>query len=283
AGPADEHTLETLMERIFETPEPIELYVELGKGSLQVTAGEVTSTTVSVTGRHADDVEIVHEGRKVAVLAPRSRGLFGEDSRLDVTVWLPTGSDLVTKTGSANQTTRGTLGRARVKTGSGDLRFDTFTGEATLESGSGDISIEVVAELRIKSGSGDVGIDRAEGECGVSTGSGDISIGIAQATVLAKTGSGDLRIRVAHADINFNGASGHLIIGEFHRGGLTAKNASGDIRIGVPGGIPIWTDLTTVTGRLTSNIEGAGEPTSGQDYIELRAKTASGDINLEQL
>jgi hypothetical protein len=34
---------------------------------------------------------------------------------------------------------------------------------------------------------------------------------------------------------------------------------------------------------VRSDLEGAGEPEEGQDYIELRAKTVSGDIQLEQL
>jgi hypothetical protein len=66
-------------------------------------------------------------------------------------------------------------------------------------------------------------------------------------------------------------------------GQLTAKNVSGDIKIGVPAGIPVWTDITSTTGSVRSNLEGAGQPQDGQDFIELRARTVSGDIYLEQL
>jgi hypothetical protein len=45
----------------------------------------------------------------------------------------------------------------------------------------------------------------------------------------------------------------------------------------------VWTDLTTVSGAIRSSLEGAGQPTEGQDHIELRAKTVSGDIVLTQL
>ena len=76
------------------------------------------------------------------------------------------------------------------------------------------------------------------------------------------TGSGDMRIRSAS------------------RGKLTAKGASGDVVIGVPAGVPVWTDLTTVTGDIHSDLRGAGQPEPGADYIELRAKTVSGDIQL---
>ena len=79
------------------------------------------------------------------------------------------------------------------------------------------------------------------------------------------TGSGDLTIRTAH------------------RGKLTAKGASGDVQIGVPAGVPVWTDLTTVSGDIRSGLEGVGEPEEGADHIELRAKTVSGDIVLTQV
>ena len=45
----------------------------------------------------------------------------------------------------------------------------------------------------------------------------------------------------------------------------------------------MWTDLTTVSGTIHSNLEGAGQPEDGADYVELRAKTVSGDIILKQL
>ena len=38
-----------------------------------------------------------------------------------------------------------------------------------------------------------------------------------------------------------------------------------------------------VSGKLTSNLEGAGHPGEGEDYIEVRASTVSGDIRLEQV
>ena len=67
-----------------------------------------------------------------------------------------------------------------------------------------------------------------------------------------------------------------------HRGQLQAKNVSGDIRVGIPAGVPVWTDVSSVTGEVTSTLEAAGRPDEGQDYVELRAKTVSGDVHLEQ-
>ena len=100
---------------------------------------------------------------------------------------------------------------------------------------------------------------------------------------MLKSGSGDLRIGQAHDDLSLSTASGDIVVDTQHRGGVVAKNASGDVRIGIPGGVPVWTDVYTVTGRIGSDLEGAGQPQEGQDYIEVRAKSVSGDILLKQL
>ena len=67
-----------------------------------------------------------------------------------------------------------------------------------------------------------------------------------------------------------------------HRGRITAKGASGDIAIGVVAGVPVWTDITTVSGQIRSDLQGAGQPEEGQDHVEVRAKTVSGDIVLTE-
>jgi len=43
------------------------------------------------------------------------------------------------------------------------------------------------------------------------------------------------------------------------------------------------TDITTVTGTIRSDLQGAGQPQEGQDHIEVRAKTVSGDIALSEV
>jgi DUF4097 and DUF4098 domain-containing protein YvlB len=92
-----------------------------------------------------------------------------------------------------------------------------------------------------------------------------------------------MRVREAQQDVSLSTASGDLVIDEMHRGQLAAKNVSGDIKVGIPAGVPVWTDISSMTGSVRSNLEGAGEPEEGQDFIELRAKTISGDVYLEQL
>ena len=48
-------------------------------------------------------------------------------------------------------------------------------------------------------------------------------------------------------------------------------------------GIPVWTDISTLSGSIRSNLRGAGEPAEGADHVEVRAKTVSGDIVLTEV
>jgi hypothetical protein len=273
------------MQYTFNTPEPVNLFVEIGKGTLTVEAGETTESTVSVTGTDADKVSVVQSGRQIAIVGPRHSGFGGgRDKGVEVVVAVPRDSDLVTKTGSADTIARGRYGLAKLKSGSGDILLDEATGVVVVDVGSGDTELETVrGDLRVKSGSGDVRVGTAAGSVGISTGSGDVRLGTTSAAAVLKTGSGDLTVARAEADLSLSTASGDLEVGRFDRGGLRTKSASGDVRIGIPRGVPVWTDITTVSGRIRSDLASAGQPDEGQDHVEVRASTVSGDVLLHQI
>jgi DUF4097 and DUF4098 domain-containing protein YvlB len=271
------------MEKTFTTPDPINLYVELGAGRLIVAGEDVDSAVVEVRGPRAEEFVVELTGSQLAVVAPRSR-FFGHGDSHDVRVVVPSGSALATKTGSADTETSGTLGLLRLKTGSGDIEVERAEGPVMVESGSGDVRChELAAEVRIKSGSGDIDLGDVQGTTGISTGSGDVVIGQAHAATVVKTGSGDLEVKRSEADVSLSTASGDLTLGHVPRGKVVAKNVSGDVRVGIPSGTPVWTDINTVTGSVASNLASAGKPAEGEPYVELRATTVSGDVVLQQV
>jgi len=273
------------MEKTFSTPEPVSLYVEIGGGDVNVHAhDEMGETRVVVDGRDADDVTVEQRGNQVVVLAPPRRGgLFNGSGKLTVTVHLPSGSDLATKLGSADLDASGRYASSKIKSGSGDVRVEEIGSEAVVETGSGDISIDAaLGDLRVKSGSGDVEVHRLVKEASISTGSGDVALGTTEREVVVKSGSGDVQVNDAHSDLSLTTASGDLTVGVLRRGSVTAKAVSGDVRVGVPAGIPVWTDISCVSGRVSSTLEGAGQPEEDQEFVEVRATTVSGDIALEQ-
>jgi DUF4097 and DUF4098 domain-containing protein YvlB len=272
------------MDHTFDTPEPIELYAEIGRGRVDVTAADTDTTTVTVGGEHADEVLVAQRDGQVAVVAPRSTGfLAGGGRSYLVTVTVPSGSALALKTGSADTRAEGEYGATWVNTGSGDLYVELVTGPLEVQAGSGDLTIgEVRGEGRVKSGSGDVRIGRVAATMTVATGSGDVGIETVAGSLAVKTGSGDVRVGESADDVSFSTGSGDLQVEVARRGRFTVKGASGDVRLGIPAGTPVWTDITTITGRIHSDLGGTGEPAEGQDHVEVRAQVATGDITLQQ-
>lgn len=272
------------MERSFETPDRIELYVENNSGDITITAADVSRTDVIVTGRHADEFVIEQRGDQIQVVAPRPGMGFlaGGGQGAEITVVMPAQSALTVKTGSADTAVHGPLGGLWVTTGSGTLTADLVDGTSEVQSGSGDVRlVELRGRSRIKNGSGDVSVVRCT-DLTVSTGSGDVRIDSVGGQLAVKTGSGDVQVGEAGDDLALSTGSGDLTVDVARRGRYVVKGASGDVRIGVPTGTPVWTDITTVSGRVRSDLSPVGEPAEGQDHLEIRATTASGDITLQQ-
>ncbi len=277
------------LDRTFDTPEPVELYVENGRGLVEVTATATTQTRVRITGERAEEFEVrdLDEGggrRRIAVLAPsRSGGFLGRDPRADIVVEVPVASALTAKVGSSDVRAHGRFDDTRVETGSGDVSLDVVDGSTLVQSGSGDLQADhLVGDARVKTGSGDVVVRSAESSLVVSSGSGDIRVDSAGDELAVKTGSGDATVGSLGGEAVFTTGSGDLQVAEVGAGRITAKTASGDVRIGVVPGTPVWTDVRTLSGRLTSTLPSTGEPAADQPYLEVRATTASGDVTLHQ-
>ncbi|WP_051218046.1 DUF4097 family beta strand repeat-containing protein [Nocardioides insulae] len=264
----------------FHTPGPIKLHIELGRGYADLTFSDTDRTTVVVAGRDADQCRVEQHQDHIAVIGPKRQGLTGSD--LVVQVVAPTLSTLTSRTGSAEVRVAGVCGTARTQSGSGQVEFDRVEGSLVASSGSGDVRVaEAVGDVRVKSGSGDCSLGTTARSVVVSTGSGDAEIGRATGPVQVKTGSGSLRIAESFGqDVVLKTGSGDLELTCVHRGRVSTKGASGDVRIGVPTGVPVWTDITTVSGRIESALQPTGAPAEGQEHVELRLRTVSGDISL---
>lgn len=272
------------MNRSFETPQPIELYVENNAGEITITAADVDRTDVTITGKHADEFVVEQRNDKIQIVSPKSGMGFlkGGGSTAEVVVVMPAHGTVTIKAGSADTSVRGEVAGLWVNTGSGELEVELVNGPTEIQSGSGDLRLgELRGDTRIKSGSGDIVVIRCS-ETVVSTGSGDVDIRKVDGRLAAKTGSGDVQVGEASTDLSLATGSGDLSVELAHKGRYVVKGASGDVRIGIPAGTPVWTDLTTASGRVHSDLTPVGPPADGQDHLEIRATTASGDINLHQ-
>jgi DUF4097 and DUF4098 domain-containing protein YvlB len=272
------------MHRTYAAEGPQQLYIEIPSGEVSVTTAEVDSVQVDVSGRRADEVIVEQRDQQIEVIAPSGVGFRTGSSNLTVTITAPSRSGLATKLGSAGVVARGVLGAVRISTGSGSVTLDEVTEPSEVKTGSGSIEVSHLhANSDLKTGSGEITVGRTDESVRLSTGSGDIEVGDARGPVALKSGSGDLMVGNAGGDTILSSASGDLRIGRISRGQAQLKNASGDIRLGIPGGTPVWTDVSSTTGRVRSTLSPTGAPAEGQDFVEVRAKTVTGDIYLEQL
>src|SRR4051812_40196095 len=111
---------------IFDTPEPIEVTVEIPVGDIRVTASGRTDTLVEVVPsdeRDANDVQAAEQTRveyadgKLLVKTPKARGFSyaGRRRSVEVRIDLPTGSRVRGDTGMGDLRLVGEFGQCRIK------------------------------------------------------------------------------------------------------------------------------------------------------------------------
>lgn len=265
----------------FDTPGPVRLVVEIGAGSVRIDTADTARTTIELDGPGARDTTVT-EGEAIRVIGPTGSSFF-RDTSVHVRVRLPLDSAVAARTGSGDITAAGRFGTAEFRTGSGDVSAEAVTG-GRIQTGSGDVRLEhALGPVALKCGSGDVQVHACDGDLLVATGSGDIELRHCRGPVAAKTGSGRLVIDEAESDVAFSAGSGELELRRTHRGKVTIKGASTDCRIGIARDTPVWTDISTISGRATSDLDPLGEPAEGQEYVEVRITTVSGDIHLSHV
>jgi hypothetical protein len=266
------------MQKSFEVQGPVELDVRLATGDIEVDPTLDGRVDVELIAHDEESqrlvdgarVELNQHGHRptVVVDVPQKRGfsltLFGR-SGIECRIRCPHDSGLSVRTKSADVLARGTLGGLNVATASGDVEVDRVSGGVNLKAASSDFSARDVGPANVQTASGDIDISVARGPVNVTSVSGDISIGEAYDNVTANSVSGD---------------QDH---GAVMRGIVSAHSVSGDVTIAVRRGSNAFLDCTTVSGDTSSELEmTAGAPQPGDDapFVEIRAKTVSGDIRI---
>lgn len=278
----------------FSTAAPISAVIEFGVGDLRLIASDRTDTVVEVrpsdpakpsdvTAAEQTRVEYANGNLLVKGLKNwKSYTPIGGNESIDIEVQLPSGSRVEAEAGVAALRSQGRLGECRFKTGvgdvqleqaaalhgrcgAGDISVDRATGPAELSTGSGAVRAGALdAGAVIKDSNGDIRIGDVSGELRVTAANGEISVDRASSTVVAKTSNGDVRL------------------GEVVGGSVTVTTASGSLEIGVHNGAVAWLDLKTQFGTVYNGLEATEPPASGSTAVEVRARTAFGDITVHR-
>ncbi|WP_322755684.1 DUF4097 family beta strand repeat-containing protein [Frankia sp. Cas3] len=278
----------------FDAPEPISVTVELAVGDIRIVASDRTDTVVEVRpsdGAKKSDVAAAEQTRveyangMLLIKAPRGwrqHTFRGGGESIDVQIDLPAGSHVRAAAGVATLHCTGRLGECRYKTGIGDIHVDQ-AGAVELRTGSGDIGVgRAVGHTAVTTGSGSVRIGSIDSTAVIKNSNGDTWIGEVASDLRVSAANGDIVVNHAHATVAAKTAKGDVRIGEVARGAILTQTAYGTVDIGILDGVAAWLDLNTSYGNVQNDLDAADRPEPGEDAVEVRARTAYGDITIHR-
>lgn len=275
---------------VFETAEPIVVAAHVEAGSLRCVAVDRLDTAVEVRprdpertqdARTADQCEVALAGGVLTVRTPRS-GLFGRTGTVDVTIEVPEGSRLDLTGAWVQVLGEGRFGEVRVKTSSGDVRFET-TGPLTLAAAHGSITVDRVegaAEITTSSGSLRVGL--VDGPAVLKSSHGTTTVGAVMGELRVNGATGDIEIRRAADSVTAVTAHGTLRVGEVARGTARLETAVGAIDVGIAEGTAAWLDVSSGSGQVRNTLAASGAPREGEDTVRVHARTRHGTIDIRR-
>jgi DUF4097 and DUF4098 domain-containing protein YvlB len=251
----------------FDTPEPVDLRIKLASGSITVLATDTATSTVEVTPidddarEVADSTTVRLDGHRLTIETPERRQILSiKRRRINVTVTVPSGSSLTTRTASATVAATGRYATVEAHSASGTIDVDQVDGDVEAHVASGDVTIGSGRAVSAHSASGDIRIGHATGDVDIKCASGKIRVGVAEGSVRARTASGDISIEEART------------------GTVALEVASGDLRIGVRTGVTAHLDLRSVSGRIRSELPVEDAAPDGGAPLEIKARSTSGNV-----
>jgi DUF4097 and DUF4098 domain-containing protein YvlB len=280
----------------FDTPEPIAAEIALGHvaSNIWIVASDRSDTVVGVRPTNgardsdikaAEQTSVEYSNGRLRILTPKSwkdYTFLGGKGSVDVTIELPTASEV------------------HGESGLGELRCAGVLGNCTLKSGAGDILVDEASGVRLDTGMGDVTVNRARGDLDATTGSGQLRIHAVDGTAVLKNSNGhttvgnvtgDLRVKAANGDITIDRAessvtaktaNGKVRIGDVARGSIVLESAAGALEIGIHEGSAAWLDLSSKYGTVHNSLAAAGGPEETDESVEVRARTSFGNITIRR-
>lgn len=230
-------------------------------GRIDCSNGGEGVITLDIRGRGAEDVYIDRQGDSIVVREERAGWMRSGSVRISAV--FPAGTEIEMAGASTSLYVDGSLGALIVKTASGDVMFGDAE-RLELKTASGDVrGGQVTGDVVISSASGDVHLDRVEGDLTANLASGDVDVRMVAGDVRAYSASGDVRIERCGGDE------------------ISVKSVSGDLMMGLPTGIRLDANITSLSGDIRLPESRSASPDAQRRRVRLDAKTVSGDIQLE--
>jgi hypothetical protein len=275
----------------FDTPEPISATAHVEAGSIRFIATDRLDTLVDVQPRDpkkdqhvraAEQTEVRYASGLLTIRTPKGRRLIGPSGVVDVTVELPTGSQVEVAGAWTQVNGEGRLGEVRVKTSSGDVRLET-SGPLHLAASHGSVTVDhVQGSAEITTSSGSVRLGTVDGQAVLKNSSGTTTVGDALGDLRVNGAHGDIFVGRAEGSVAATTAHGALRVDEVARGTVQLETSYGAIEIGIRGGTAAWLDVSSAAGQVHNGLGASDGPDKSEDTVEVRARTKFGNIDIRR-
>lgn len=275
----------------FDTPEPITATTHVEAGTIRFIATDRADTLVGVQPRDpkkdpdvraAEQTEVRYVTGLLTIKTPKQRYLVGRTGTVDVTVELPTGSQVEVTGAWAQVHGEGRLGEVRVKTSSGDVRLDT-TGPLNVIASHGGITVDhVQGSAEITTSSGSLRVGTIDGPAVLKNSHGSTTVRDAMGDLRVSGSNGDVLVEHAEGSVAATTAHGALRVEDVARGTVQLETAYGSIEIGIRQGTAAWLDASSRLGEVHNALTAADTPDDSEDKVEIRAHTRYGSIDIRR-
>jgi DUF4097 and DUF4098 domain-containing protein YvlB len=179
-----------------------------------------------------------------------------------VFVEVPPGTDVDVRAASADISLAGSFGTTRVRVA------------------SGDVDVGHVERLDATSASGQLRVDAASADAACRTASGDVEVGTVGGRLTVTTASGDVRIARASDDVEVSTATGDVRVDRYDGSDLVVKTTTGRVAVGLPSGIRVQPDLSTLSGHTRLPAPSPATHDGDRRIVRVSLRTISGDIDI---
>jgi DUF4097 and DUF4098 domain-containing protein YvlB len=200
---------------------------------------------------------------------------------VEVTIDLPSGSQVFGDLQVGDFRCVGRLGECRLKTSVGNVLVER-TGQARLHTSTGHVTADAVAGSAEVTGCGKIQIGKIDGTAVVKNSNGNTAIDAVTGDARVRAANGDIYVGRAGAGVDAKSSNGSIRLGEVVRGSVVLGTAMGNLDVGIAEGTAAWLEINTSFGHVRNLLENATRPEEADQTVEVRGRTSYGDITIHR-
>jgi DUF4097 and DUF4098 domain-containing protein YvlB len=271
----------------FSTPKPITATIDLAAADVRVIASDRDDTVVAVHPsdtaneadvRAAEQTKVEYSAAGLQIRGPKRTLSLRKVGSIDVTVELPSDSQIEADAGVGAMRFMGRLGKCQAKIGAGNVEVDQ-AGPVDLHSGAGAITVDHVSgHAEVTTGSGRLRVNQIDGSAVIKNSNGETWVGDITGELRVNAVNGAVAVGHASADLTVSSANGEIRIDDLTRGSASLKTGYGEIHFGIHLGTAAKVDAYTRFGNVRNSMDSTDSPEPSDEVLDVHARTNFGDI-----